>query len=133
MQDFFITIYGFLHGVQPPNWDDVYITTGIILIVFSFVLAAIYYLVLNKYSLHWFKLRRWFLIMLINSIFMGFFAYGIAINILETPWLDGTVLSFAFINLLYGAIMYFIASCFVCWLSPRTRTPFRFILNRRKI
>jgi uncharacterized BrkB/YihY/UPF0761 family membrane protein len=130
MEDFFIGLYSILHGVQPPDWDDVYMTTGIILIGFSFLSAVIYYYVLNKFFLHWFKMRRWFLIMLINTLLIGLFAYCIAINILQTSWLDGTVLSFGFINLLYGAIMYFIASCMICWGSPRAKyTPLRFLVK----
>ncbi len=130
MQDFFISIYGFLHGVHPPDWDEVYTTTGFFLIVCSFILAIIYYYVLNKFFLHWFKMKRWFLIMLINSLIVSLIAYGIAISKLQTAWLDGDVLSFALINLLYAAVMYFIASCMLCWGSPRAKyTPLRFLVK----
>jgi hypothetical protein len=131
MEDFFTGIYEFILGILQPEWSEVCLTVGIILIVVSLISAAVYYFVLNAFFMHWFKIQKWFLVMLINSLLMTIISYSIAINRLQTPWLDGTVLGFAFINFFYAAVVYFIASCVFFRWSPRARyTPFQFLAKR---
>lgn len=128
MQGFFIGLYQFLHGVQDdPLWDDVYLTSGLFLFLITIVALIVYYQVLNRYLINWFKTSRWFLLMLINSIVVFIVTAIVSIIILELSFFDPAVLSFLVINFIYAAILYALFSLLFCLGSPHAKyTPYKF-------
>ena len=128
MQDFFSTIYIFLHGIQQdPRWDDVYLGTGVSLFVLSVIFSVLYYYILNRKSIVWYSIPKWFLIMGILCLTMFLISLSIASNTVELPFYRGEVISFGLINVLYAAILFALLPFLISWWSPRARyTPYRF-------
>ena len=132
MKDFFIWLYELLHGVQENQlWDDVYQYSGIIcLILIPVVFCFVYYHILNRFFINWFKPNRWFLIMFINSLFAAVISTIIVHHILEPVDFLLEFIYFGFINFIYSALFYAIFSLIFCWSSPHAKyTPYKFLTN----
>lgn len=134
MQDFFIWFYQFSHGIQDdPLWDEVYVTSGWLMILITILVLVFYYHVLNRYFISWFKLKHWFLFMLVNSLLVTGIATIVAIRIIEPVDYAPEFLTFAIINFLYAAIFYALFSLALCWGSPHAKyTPYKFYSKSKK-
>lgn len=128
MEDFFIWMYQLTHGIQDdPLWDDVYVTAGLAMISLTIIVLFIYYHMLNRYFINFFKLKHWFIFMIIHSLIAAAVSYLIATSIVEPIEYTSEFISFAFINLLYATFFYSLFSLLICWGSPQAKyTPYKF-------
>ncbi|MGQ9846717.1 MAG: hypothetical protein ACUVQP_04340 [Bacteroidales bacterium] len=134
MNDLIIWFYQLMHGLQDdPLWDEVYITSGLLLIIITFLILLFYYHILNRYFINWFKLKHWIFFMFINSMIIAIVNNFIAIKILEPNEYSSDFLSFAFINFLYAAIFYSLFSILFSWGSPFAKfTPYKFYTKSKR-
>jgi hypothetical protein len=134
MEDLFIWLYQLAHGVQDdPLWDEVYLSSGLLLILITIIVLVFYYHVLNRYFIDWFKLKHWFLFMFVNSCLVTGVTTIVAIRVIEPLDYTPEFLSFAIINFLYSAVFYTIFSLALCWGSPHAKyTPYKFYSKTKR-
>ncbi len=134
MNDFFIWLYQTFHGLQDdPLWDEVYVMVGIISLIFTLCLVAIFYHLLNRYFINWFKISRWFLILFLNSLILSILALIISFNIIEPVEIGSEFYSFPITNFIISALFYSLFSFFICFNSPFAKyTPYKFYSKIRK-
>jgi len=127
-------MYQLLHGIQDdPLWDDVYVTSGWLLIIITVLSLVFYYHILNRYFINWFKLKHWFYFMFFNSCIIVAVTTLVAIRIIEPLDYSPEYLSFAIINLLYAGLFYALFSLVLCWGSPFAKfTPYRFYSKSKR-
>lgn len=128
MNDLFIFIYQFLHGIQDdPLWDDVYVATGWTIILITTLVLIFYYHILNRFFVFWHLLRHWFLFMFINSVINTVISYFISVSILEPTEFSTEFLTFTVVNFFLSAFLYVLFSLFICFGSPYAKyTPYKF-------
>ncbi|MEM2139133.1 MAG: hypothetical protein QXM96_03190 [Candidatus Woesearchaeota archaeon] len=133
MKDLFIWFYVLLHGIQDdPLWDDAYFYSGLVLIFVTLIFVFLYYCILNKYFISYFKNLYWYIFLFINSLLIAFLNSFIAYYTIEPIEFSSEYLSFALINFIYAAIFFTLFSYFIRFLSPLAKyTPSFFSKSKR--
>ncbi len=112
MSDAIIFLYELLHGqmADPTFRLEIYVPTGIWLVLLTFLICAAFYFLFNHYSSRW------------NSIwhYIGFLAANVVVNMFVAYWMCFTSLEFlepfwdvfylSLINGAYAAVLFFVLS-----------------------
>lgn len=107
----FTKLYELLTGqnADPTYSTDIFPTVGLFTLIFTFIIAIIFYLLLGRWRPVWEKLAHWLVTIVVISAVAGFFAISQAKS--ETGEdANSFMYSFAMINALYSVVYFFIFS-----------------------
>jgi len=122
----FTTLYELLTGknADPTYSTAIFPTVGLFTLIFTFIAAVIFYLLLGRWKPVWEKTTHWLVTIVIISVVAGFFAISQALS--ETgEEANAYMYSFSLINALYAVVYFFIFSLLLKKASIfARRTPF---------
>jgi uncharacterized membrane protein YidH (DUF202 family) len=111
-------------NADPVYTTDVFPTVGLFTMIFTLIVALIFYLLLGRWRPVWEKLSHWIATVAIISLAAGFFAISHAMSA-TGEGADSYMYSFSMMNALYAVVFFVIFSLLLKRASIfARRTPF---------
>jgi hypothetical protein len=115
----FTIIYELLHGKQEPIFrEQIYAPVGVILVISTLAICALYYYFVNGLRARFNKRWHWALTLVCNVLLNAAAVVWVSMGQAETGDIETAILVLCLINGLYAAIAFILASFIFKWVSP---------------
>ncbi|GAB3315822.1 hypothetical protein GCM10027299_05300 [Larkinella ripae] len=123
----FVTLYELWLGQNndPIYADEIFTPVGLITLLFSLALAALFYLILGRWKSVFYRTSHWVITLVVAGIFGYAYALWYAMDATDAEDTDSYMQGFGGVNLLYALIYFFLFSLLLKRFSIfAKRTPF---------
>ena len=106
--------------------NDIYPSVGVMLIAVTLFFCLLYYYGLNNLPGYYFKIKYWFLFMLISVLSIAFLTYFLSSNEVKMFSIvkpQKFITALVMVNMFYSIILFYILSICIKWITPAKTTP----------